>query len=91
VVSADGAAELLTLMTTHGEPLLERSSGRLTRLLLAGWPVMRPDDAELLSGCLVRLAISYAALPEGPAALSAASVARLLGPYIESLGRPPAA
>jgi len=91
VVSADGAAELLTLLTTHGEPLLERSSERLKGLLHAGWPLMRDEDAELLSECLVRLAISYAALPKGPASMSAASVARLLGPYVESLGRPAAA
>jgi AcrR family transcriptional regulator len=88
VVSADGAAELLTLLTTHGEPLLERSSQRLKGLLHAGWPLMRDEDAELLSECLVRLAISYAALPKGPASMSAASVARLLGPYVESIGRP---
>ena len=87
VVSADGADELLTLLTTHGEPLLERSSERLKRLLHAGWPSMREDDVELLSECLVRLAISYAALPKGPASMSAASVARLLGPYVESVGR----
>jgi AcrR family transcriptional regulator len=90
VVDGDGAAELLTLLTTHGEPLLERSSQRLTALLHAGWPLMDEDDAELLSECLVRLAISYAALPKGPASMSAASVARLLGPYLESLGRPSA-
>ncbi len=91
VVGADGAAELLTLLTTHGEPLLERSSQRLKTLLHAGWPLMGERDAELLSECLVRLAISYAALPKGPANMSAASVARLLGPYVESLGRPSAA
>jgi len=91
VVSADGAAELLTLLTTHGEPLLERSSERLKRLLHAGWPSMREDDVELLSECLVRLAISYTALPKGPASMSAASVARLLGPYVESVGRRAAA
>ncbi len=91
VVSADGAAELLTLLTTQGEPLLERSSERLRRLLHAGWPSMRDDDVEVLSECLVRLAISYAALPKGPAHMSATSVARLLGPYVESLGRPTAA
>ena len=91
VVSADGAAELLTLLTTHGEPLLERSSQRLKALLHAGWPLMRDDDVELLAECLVRLAISYAALPKGPAGISGASVARLLGPYVESLGRTAAA
>jgi hypothetical protein len=33
----------------------------------------------------VRLAISYAALPKGPASMTADSVATLLGPYIERL------
>ena len=88
MVGTDGAAELLSCLTTHGDPLLERSSERLKRLLLAGWPQMHDDDAELLSECLVRLAISYAALPKGPASMSATSVARLLGPYVESLVRP---
>ena len=42
------------------------------------------------SECLVRLAISYAALPTGPASMTADSVATLLGPYIERLRRSPA-
>ena len=29
VVSGDGAEELLTLLTTHGEPLVERAADRL--------------------------------------------------------------
>jgi hypothetical protein len=33
----------------------------------------------------VRLAISYAALPEGRTSMTAASVATLLGPYIERI------
>ena len=33
----------------------------------------------------MRLAISYAALPKGPASMTAASVAKLLGPYVEQL------
>jgi hypothetical protein len=33
----------------------------------------------------VRLAISYAALPKGPTSMTAASVATLLGPYVEQL------
>ena len=88
VVDGEGASELLTLLTTHGAPLLERSSARLKALVQAGWPLIRDADADLLSECLVRLAISYAALPRGPASMSAASVARLLGPYVESLNAP---
>ncbi|MBA2763196.1 MAG: hypothetical protein H0U42_00720 [Thermoleophilaceae bacterium] len=37
----------------------------------------------LLAESVVRLAISYATLPKGPATMTAASVARLLGPYLE--------
>jgi AcrR family transcriptional regulator len=85
IVGGDGAEELLALFTTHGQPLLERTTERLSAVILDGWPWVPRNDAELLSECLVRLAISYAALPKGPTSMSAASVATLLGPYIEQL------
>ncbi|MGA2454831.1 MAG: TetR family transcriptional regulator [Solirubrobacteraceae bacterium] len=85
IVHGQGAEELLALFTTHGKPLVERAAERLTAVILASWPLVPHADAELLSECLVRLAISYAALPKGPASMSAASVATLLGPYIEQL------
>lgn len=83
VAFGDGAEELLALLTTHGTPLVESAAERLTAIMIAGWPAVEPQDAELLSDCLVRLAISYAALPQGSTSTTAASVARLLGPYIE--------
>lgn len=85
IVHGDGAEELLALFTTHGKPLVQSAAERLTTVMLASWPLLERPDAELLSECLVRLAISYAALPTGPASMTAASVARLLGPYIERL------
>ena len=85
IVHGDGAEELLALFTTHGEPLVERAAERLTAVMLVGWPHVERDDAQLLSECLVRLAISYAALPAGPASMTAASVATLLGPYVQQL------
>lgn len=85
IVRGDGAEELLALFTTDGKPLVERASERLTAVMLASWPLVRQNDAELLSECLVRLAISYAALPKGPASMTAASVTKLFGPYIEQL------
>jgi AcrR family transcriptional regulator len=85
IVRGDGAEELLALFTTHGKPLVQSAAERLTIVMLASWPLLERPDAELLSECLVRLAISYAALPTGPASMTAASVARLLGPYIEQL------
>ena len=53
--------------------------------MVAGWPLMRRRDAELLSDVLVRLAISYAALPSGSASDTAASVSSLFEPYVEKL------
>jgi AcrR family transcriptional regulator len=85
IVHQDGAEELLALFTTHGKPLVERAAERLTDVMLDGWPLLAREDAELLSECLVRLAISYAGLPKGPASMTAASVATLLGPYVEQL------
>jgi AcrR family transcriptional regulator len=83
IVQDEGAEELLALVTTHGKPLVESAAERLTAVILAAWPAIDRADVELLSECLVRLAISYAALPKGPTTMSASSVATLLGPYIE--------
>jgi AcrR family transcriptional regulator len=83
IVVGNGAEELLALFTTHGKSLIEWAAERLTAVMVAGWPQAPRRDAELLAECLVRLAISYAALPKGPTSMTATSVATLLGPYIE--------
>ena len=85
IVNGDGSEGLLVLFTTHGEPLVAGAAERLTAIIVEGWPLVRRRDAEMLSECLVRLAISYAALPKGPTSMTADSVATLLGPYIERL------
>ncbi len=85
IVHGEGTEELLALFTTHGQPLVARATEQLTDVLLDGWPMIAREDIQLLSECLVRLAISYAALPTGPASMTAASVATLLGPYIEQV------
>jgi len=85
IVSGDGGEELLALFTTQGGALVGPASERLTEMMLTGWPQVKRPDAQLLSEGLVRLAISYAALPEGRTSMTAASVATLLGPYIERI------
>jgi AcrR family transcriptional regulator len=85
IVSGDGADELIALFTTRGETLVETAAARLTEVLLASWPAVAVHDAELLGECLVRLAISYAALPKGQPAETAEAVASLLGPYVQQL------
>jgi len=87
IVLEEGAEELLTLLTTQGKPLVERAADRLTAVVIAAWPLIRRRDAELLGDVLVRLAISYAALPNGEAGATAAAVSSLLEPYVEKLVR----
>jgi AcrR family transcriptional regulator len=85
IVSGDGADELIALFTTRGETLVEMASARLTEVLLASWPVVPRGEAELLGETLVRLAISYAALPKGEPGETAQAIASLLGPYVRDL------
>jgi AcrR family transcriptional regulator len=78
-----GADGMLPLVTTQGQPLIERSTERLHAAMISRWPQVSPHDAALLAECLVRLAISYATLPAGPAGLTASSITDLLGPYVD--------
>ena len=77
-----GDDDMLPLVTTEGQPLVASSTQRLLGAMLSRWPQLSPHDAGVLAECLVRLAISYATLPAGPAGNTAASIAELLGPYL---------
>ena len=78
VVTGDGG-ELLPLVTIRGEPVIAHATDRLTAFLVEGWPVLE-ERARLLAEAVVRLAISCAALPSD---VTGASIAELLGPYVE--------
>jgi len=83
VSGAGGNESLLPYVTTQGQPVVGRAAERLAAVISAGWPHVDPDAVSLLAECVVRLAISYAALPTGPAGMTATSVATILGPYLE--------
>lgn len=83
VVSGAGNESLLPFVTTQGQPVVELAAERLVAVILDCWPQITEPDARLLADSVVRLAISYAALPTGPAGMTAASVATLLGPFLE--------
>jgi AcrR family transcriptional regulator len=85
IVAGEGGGELLPLVTTHGEPVLERATERLSTVFLSAFSSVAAGDARLLADVVVRLAISYAALPSGSSELTAEAVARLLGPYVQSV------
>jgi AcrR family transcriptional regulator len=83
ILADDGSEGLLPLVTTHGRPVVERAVDGLAAVIRSGWPQAPAEDASLLAELLVRLGISHAGLPTSPAGMTAASLARLLGPYIE--------
>lgn len=85
LLSGDATSTLLPLITTHGEPVVARATDRLSAIIRSGWPAVAQADARLLAECLVRLAISYTALPAGSTGMTAASVTTLLGPYMERM------
>ena len=84
-VVSGGDDSLLPYVTTQGEPVVAQATERLAAVIAAGWPRVDKQAIDLLAECVVRLAISYAALPTGPAGMTAASVATLLGPYLEQV------
>lgn len=85
IVADDGSQGLLPLVTTHGRPMIERAVHGLAEIILAGWPIVAAEDANLLAEILVRQAISHAGLPTSPTGMTAASLARLLGPFIREV------
>ena len=85
ITSGDADGELLPLVTTRGGPLIAHVTEHLTELLVGTWPALRPVDAGPVADALVRLAISYAALPAGDPAEVSARIARILGPSVDEL------
>ncbi len=85
IVAGDGTDELLRLFTTQGSPVIRRAVERLAAILLEQWPQVARADAELFAECMVRLAVSLAALPASPTAMTPESVASLFAPYIEQI------
>jgi AcrR family transcriptional regulator len=85
ITSSEGGEELLPLVTTRGGPLIEHVTEHLTALLVDTWPRLPRTDAAPIADALVRLAISYAALPAGDPIDTARRIARLLGPSVDDL------
>jgi AcrR family transcriptional regulator len=85
IISGDGTDELLRRFTTEGGPMLRRAVQRLSEILGDGWPEVSVADIEPFSECMVRLAVSLAALPDSPAGMGPDVIARMFTPYIEEI------
>lgn len=83
IIAPDGGDTLLPLVTTQGGPFVAGVGERLATILVSTWPHLRARDARAFAECLVRLAISHAALPLCPPRRTAAAVTALLAPSLE--------
>jgi hypothetical protein len=85
MLASEGTDEFLRLFTTRGSPVLRRAVERLGEILLAGWPQVDRADIDSFAECIVRLAVSLAALPDSPTGLSAKVISSLFTPYVERI------
>lgn len=82
IVSNAEAGELHQMLPALGQTL---ARDRIASLIGEVWPQVSADDAALLAGTLVRLAISHALLPTGDPDEVAAGVSRMLAPFVDQL------
>jgi AcrR family transcriptional regulator len=83
LLSDDGQGGMLPFVTTQGMPVVLWATTRLSAVIEEGWPQASKGDVKLLAEALVRLAISYITNPSETPDSTAASVADLLGPFID--------
>ena len=83
LLSDDGSGGMLPFVTTQGMPVVLWATTRLSAVIEEGWPEAPKRDVKLLAEALVRLAISYITNPSETPDSTAASVADLLGPFID--------
>jgi len=89
IVSGEGD-ELLPFITTQGNPTIAFAVERLGAAVIENWPQVGVLEAERLASTLVRLALSYAALPMGPPSMTVEAIMDVLGPYVEKVVADPA-
>lgn len=82
-----GSEELLPLLTTESEPVIQAARDRAGGYLLARWPDLHPPDVVAAAEVATRLAISHIVVPLHPAEHVADQIATVV---VRFLGRAPA-
>ena len=85
IASSQDGDELLALVTVRGGPVLGGVTAGLARVIAETWPGLPGPETHFLADGLVRLAISYAALPSGTPQETADGIAEIFGPYIDAM------
>ena len=78
--------DLLQIITTDSAPIIMHCSTRLTSTFMHSWVRASDADAGIIARAVVRLAISYVAMPPESDHDVAADLARLFTPAVEAYG-----
>ena len=73
----DSDVSLLPLITTRGEPLIDRGVEIFGEWVAAQWPSLNPADTRLMVESVVRLSLSHIVTSTRPTAAVARDLARL--------------
>lgn len=82
IVAGAEDAELIGLLTGLGQNLAQVE---VAQLIPEVWPQVSAEDAQLLAGSLVRLAISHALVPTSDPGVVASGVGRMLAPFVDQI------
>jgi AcrR family transcriptional regulator len=77
-----GSEEMLPLLTTESEPVVQAARDRASAYLLDRWPDLRPADVTEAAEVATRLAISHIVVPLHPAEFVASQVATVVVRYL---------
>ncbi|WP_262490843.1 TetR/AcrR family transcriptional regulator [Mycobacterium simiae] len=83
----DAPNDILRLITVESQFLVDHASQHLSQTFQNSWVNADEYDAEVMGRAVVRAALSFLALPPRDADQAAKGMARLLAPFIESIGR----
>jgi len=85
--SGEPPDDLLRLITTDSDPIIDRAGQRLSKTFQQSWVGASERQADIISKAVVRLALSYIPTPPASIARTANDVAQLVSPFIEAIDR----
>lgn len=86
IVAGTSSPELLEpLVSSPDGPVVDLAAGRLCAILEVNWPDVAPDDFEILSDGVVRLALSHLTQPRLDIDAAVAAMMRFLTPFLRTL------
>lgn len=83
LLTGQGSEELLPLLTTESEPVIQAARDRAGTYLTTRWPDLHPPDAVAAAEIATRLAISHIVTPLHPAERVADQIATVVVRFLD--------